>query len=68
MKRVSPISFDFNWMEVSFEKRGRKMTLTGGKEIGTCKMITWKRVQRVFKKKIVLADTIVLCCGSGGET
>lgn len=30
MKGVSPISFDFNRMEVFFEE-GRKMTLSGGK-------------------------------------
>ena len=32
-------------------KEGRKMTLIGGKEIGTCKMITRKRLQRVSKNK-----------------
>ena len=29
MKEVSPINFDFNRMEVSFEKDGKKMTLPG---------------------------------------
>ena len=38
-------------MEVSFEKGGRRMTLTGGKETATCKMITSKRLQRVLKSK-----------------
>jgi len=51
MKGVSPIRFDFNRMEVSFEKEGRKVTLSGGKEAGTCKMISGKRLQRVFKGK-----------------
>ena len=49
MKRVSPISFDFNKMEVSFEKEGRRMTLLGNKEVGTCKMISGKWLQRVFR-------------------
>ena len=49
MKEVSPISFDFNRMEVCFEKEGRRMTLSGDKETGTCKMISGKRLQRVFK-------------------
>ena len=38
MKNVSPINFDFNKMEVTFEKEGRKC-LTGSKEVGTYKMI-----------------------------
>ena len=49
IKGVSPISFDFNRMEVSFEKRGRRMTLTRGKEVATCKMITRKRLRRVLQ-------------------
>ena len=51
MKGVSPISFDFNKMEVSFENEGRKMTLSKGKEVGMCKMISGKRLQRVIKGK-----------------
>ena len=51
MKGVSPISFYFNQMEVSFEKRGRRMTLTSGKEVATCKMITGKRLRRVLQSK-----------------
>ena len=51
MKEVSPISFDFNRMEVSFEKGGRRWTLFGGREAGVCKMITGKKLQKVFKNK-----------------
>ena len=51
MKEVSPISFDFNRMEVSFEKGGRRLTLFGGREAGVCKMIIGKRLQKVFKNK-----------------
>ncbi|XP_052203128.1 uncharacterized protein LOC127808594 [Diospyros lotus] len=51
MKGVSPISFDFNRMEVSFEKDGRRMTLTEKSEMGACKMISGRRLQRVLKSK-----------------
>lgn len=51
MKGVSPISFDFNKMEVSFEKDGRRMTLTGKNEMGACKMISGRRLQRVLRSK-----------------
>ena len=44
MKGVSPISFDFNRMEVSFDKGGKRMILMGGKEFGACRMITGKRL------------------------
>jgi len=45
MKNVSPISFDFNKMEVTFEKDGKRRILKGSQEAGMCKMITGKRLQ-----------------------
>ena len=51
MKQVSPISFDFNWMEMTFEKGGKKMTLTSSREIGACKMITGRKLQKLLKHK-----------------
>ena len=48
---MSPICFDFNMMEVSFEKEGKRMTLTSGKEAVACKMITGKRLRRVLQSK-----------------
>ena len=51
MKGVSPISFDFNRMEVSLEKEGRRMTLLRENQTRTCKMIFRKRLQRAFKGK-----------------
>ena len=51
MKEVSPICFDFNKMEVTFEKEGKKMTLTGNMETGTCKMIMGKRLHKLLKNK-----------------
>ena len=44
MKGVSPISFDFNKMELAFEKEGMRMTLSEDKETRTCKMISGKRL------------------------
>jgi len=52
MKGVSPISFDFNKMEVTFEKDGKKKTLTGSQKYGVCKMISGKRLQMTFKSKL----------------
>ena len=52
MKNVSPIYFDFNKMEETFEKEGRKMTLRGSKEVGVCKMITGKGLQKLLKHKM----------------
>ena len=44
MKHVSPICFDFNKMEVIFKEKDKKITLTGSKKVGICKMITEKRL------------------------
>ena len=38
-------------MEVSFEKEGKRMTLTGGKETGSCKMTNGRRLPRMLKGK-----------------
>lgn len=43
MKGVSPISFDF-----SFEKDGRRMTLTCSPETKICKMITMRKLQKIL--------------------
>ncbi|XP_052171653.1 uncharacterized protein LOC127787633 [Diospyros lotus] len=52
MKDVSPINFDFNKMEVTMEKDGRRVTLQGNVESGICKMIKGKKLQKLFKYKI----------------
>ena len=49
MKGVCPISFDFNCMEVSFEKEVERMTIIGGREVGMCKLMTGKGLRRVMK-------------------
>ena len=51
MKEVSPISFNFNKMEVSFDKEGRKMTLSGEKEVGSCKMISRRKLHKMLRSK-----------------
>ena len=51
MKEVSPISFDFNKREVSFDKEGRKMTWLGEKESGSCKMISGRKLHKMLKSK-----------------
>jgi len=38
-------------MKVIFEKGGKKMILTGSREIGACKMITGKKIQELLKHK-----------------
>ena len=60
---ISLISFDFNKIDVSFEKKGRKMTLAGSKETGTCKLIIGKKLQKIFINK--WAEAIVLNSGHG---
>ena len=51
MKHVRPISFDFNRMEVTFEKESKKLTLTGNKKTRTCKMITRKKLHKMLMSK-----------------
>ena len=64
MKGVSPISFDFNKMEVTFEKDGNTKTLSGNHESGMCKMISGKRLQRMFKSKFSQVAQLFSICAS----
>ena len=52
MKGVSPISFDFNKMEVTLAKEGKRVTLQGNVESGTCKMIKGKRLKKLLRYKL----------------
>jgi len=52
MKTVCPISFDFNKFSIAFEKDGRKLTLAGSLDMGLCKMIMGKRLQKMLKNKL----------------
>ena len=51
MREVSTICFDFKKMEVTFEKGGKRITITGNAEVGTCKLISRKRLHNLFKNK-----------------
>ena len=51
IREISPICFDFNKIEVTFEKGGKRMTITGNAEISTCKLISGKRLHKLFKSK-----------------
>lgn len=51
MRGISPISFDFNKMEVTPKKDGRKVMLQGYMKWGH-KMIKGKKLQWLFKKKM----------------
>jgi len=50
MRTVSPLTFDFNKLEVTLNLKGRKLTLKGRLEAGKCKMILGKRLQRLLFK------------------
>ena len=46
MWTVSPLVFDFNTLEVTFDVDGQKVTLTGCVEAGECKMMPGKKLQK----------------------
>ena len=50
MKSVSPLTFDFNKLEVIVEVEGRKLTLVGNLEQGECKLISGRRLQKLMQK------------------
>jgi len=52
MRMISPISFDFNKLEVTITKDGKTMTLIGSTYTSSCKMITRKQLERLFKLKL----------------
>ena len=45
MREVNPISFDLNNMEVTLEKKGKRVVLQGHMEVGACKMMRGKKLQ-----------------------
>ena len=49
MRTVSPIIFDFKKLEVTFEKDGKRLTLIGSLDMGACKLISGKKLQKFFK-------------------
>jgi len=51
MRKVSPLIFDFNTLEVTFEKRARRLTLTGCMEGGECKAISGSHLKKLFEQE-----------------
>ena len=51
MRTVSPLTFDFNKLEIMVEIEGRRLTLLGSLEQGECKMIGGKKLQKMMLKK-----------------
>jgi len=47
---MSPLTFDFNKLEVTLEMEGKKLTLSGNVEAKECKVITGKRLQKFMTK------------------
>ena len=46
MRTVSPITFDFNKLGVTFEKDGKRLTLIGSLGMGACKLISGKKLKK----------------------
>ena len=44
MRIVSPLTFDFNKLEVTVEIEGKRLTLVSSLEQGECKMISGKKL------------------------
>ena len=51
MKTISPLVFDFNNLEVTFEMARKKVTLTGSLEFRECKQITGKRMRKMLQQE-----------------
>lgn len=52
IREVSPISFDFNKMEVTLAREDKRITLQGSVEMGVCKLIRGKMLHKLLKCKI----------------
>ena len=48
---VSPLIFDFNTLEVTFEKGGRRLTLIGCIEGGECRAILGSHLKKLFEQE-----------------
>ena len=51
MKTVSPLTFDFNKLEVTVEIGGKRLTLLGSLEQGECKLIEGSKLQKMMITK-----------------
>ena len=50
MRTVSPLTFDFNKLEVVVDMGGRRLTLVGSLESRECKLITGRKLQKMLEK------------------
>lgn len=51
MKTVNPLIFDFNTLEVTFDKGGRRVTLTGSGDGGKCRAISSSHLQKLIEQE-----------------
>jgi len=51
MRTVNPLIFYFNTLEVTFDKGGRRLTLTGCGEGGECKAISESHLKKLFEQE-----------------
>ena len=51
MKTVSPLTFDFNKLEVTVEVEGMRLILLGSLEQGECRLIKGSKLQRMMITK-----------------
>lgn len=59
MWTVSPLVFDFNNLEVTFEVGRKKVTLTGSLDVGECKLITGKKCKNCCSRKGILRHNYI---------
>ena len=50
---LSPLVFDFNTLEVTFNWEGQQVTLHGSQEAGECKVVSGKRIQKLFEQRSI---------------
>ena len=69
MRTISPLTFDFNKLEVTMEVDGKKLTLVGSLESRECKIIMGKKLQKLLKTKEVPHFIAIFnsSCGNGGS-
>lgn len=49
MKKIGPLVFDFNTLEVTFNWEGQQVTLDGSQETKECKAVSGKRIQKLLE-------------------
>jgi len=65
MRTISPLTFDFNKLEVTVDIWGRKLTLMGSLEQAKCRMINGRKLQEVDTEKKGVNFTAVFNTSDG---